>query len=230
MPNWRITYDGLSKLNFVQKYLRSITINHAYRSSFNIGSYSTNLFYLAGDDGLNYIRDVQNNFIARNEVATATINEQFSPLINVDFSFRNSFTTRLELKKNRTLALSLSNNQITEVKSDEFTVGLGYRFDEVQLIIRLGGSERELKSDLNLRADLSIRDNKTIIRKLIEDVDQPTAGQRIVSIKTTADYVLSDRFNLRLFFDRVVNNPFVASSYPTANTNFGFSIRFTLTQ
>ncbi|GAI82808.1 unnamed protein product, partial [marine sediment metagenome] len=157
-------------------------------------------------------------------------NEQFSPLINVDFNFRNSFTTRLELKKTRTLALSLSNNQITEVKSDEFTLGLGYRFDEVQLIIRLGGSERELKSDLNLRADLSIRDNKTIIRKLIEDVDQPTAGQRIVSIKTTADYVLSDRFNLRLFFDRMVNNPFVASSYPTANTNFGFSIRFTLTQ
>ena len=230
MPNWRITYDGLSKLGFVQKYFRSITINHAYRSSFNIGTYSTNLFYLEGENGLNYIRDVQNNFIARNEVATATINEQFSPLINVDFSFRNSFTTRLELKKNRTLALSLSNNQITEVKSDEFTVGLGYRFDEVQLIIRIGGSERELKSDLNLRADLSVRDNKTIIRKLIEDVDQPTAGQRIVSIKTTADYVLSDRFNLRLFFDRVVNNPFVASSYPTANTNFGFSVRFTLTQ
>jgi len=116
MPNWRITYDGLSKLDFVQKYLHSITINHAYRSSFNIGTYSTNLFYLEGDDGLNYIRDVQNNFIARNEVATATINEQFSPLINIDFNFRNSFTTRFELKKNRTLALSLSNNQITEVK------------------------------------------------------------------------------------------------------------------
>lgn len=230
MPNWRITYDGLSKLDFVQKYLRSITINHAYRSSFNIGSYSTNLLYLEDDAGLNHIRDVQNNFIARYEVATATINEQFSPLINVDFNFKNSLSARAELKKSRTLTLSLANNQITEVKSDEFTLGLGYRFDEVQLIIRLGGTERELKSDLNLRADLSVRDNKTIIRKLIEDVDQPTAGQRIVSIKTTADYVLSDRFNLRLFFDRVVNDPFVASSYPTANTNFGFSIRFTLTQ
>lgn len=230
MPNWRITYDGLSRLDFVQKYFRSVSISHAYRSSFNIGAYSTNLLYLEDEDGLNHIRDVQDNFITRDEVATATINEQFSPLVNIDLNFKNSLTARVEIKKSRTLALSLSNNQITEVKSDELIIGLGYRFDEVQLIIRLGGSERELKSDLNLRADLSIRDNKTIIRKLIEDVDQPTAGQRIVSIKTTADYVLSDRFNLSLFFERVVNNPFVASSYPTANTNFGFSIRFTLAQ
>jgi cell surface protein SprA len=85
-----------------------------------------------------------------------------------------------------------------------------------------------MSSDLNVRADFSIRDNRTIIRKLEENVDQITAGQRVVKINFNFDYVLSDRFNLRLFFDRIVNKPFVSLSYPTANTNIGFSIRFTL--
>jgi cell surface protein SprA len=136
----------------------------------------------------------------------------------------------VEIKKSRTISLSLANNQITEVLNNELVIGLGYRFEDVQIIIRTGGVQRDLKSDLNVRADFSIKDNKTLSRKLIEDVTQAVAGQRILSIKTTADYVLSDRFNLSVFFDHMFTNPFVARTFPTANTNFGFSLRFTLVQ
>ena len=93
-----------------------------------------------------------------------------------------------------------------------------------------GGGQKAVASDLNVRADLSIRDNRSIIRKLAEDFDQITAGQRVFKVNLTFDYMLSDRFNLRLFFDRVMNKPFVSLSYPTANTNIGFSVRFTLAQ
>ena len=31
-PNWRITYDGLSKLKFFQKFLQSFSLSHGYRS------------------------------------------------------------------------------------------------------------------------------------------------------------------------------------------------------
>ena len=143
----------------------------------------------------------------------------------------NNLTSRFEIKKSRSLALSLTNNQLNEVSSNEFVVGGGYRFSEVPLIFNLqGGGQRALTSDLNVRADLSIRNNRTIIRKLVENFDQITAGQRVIKINLTFDYILSDRFNLRLFFDRVMNKPFVSLSYPTANTNIGFSVRFTLAQ
>jgi len=46
----------------------------------------------------------------------------------------------------------------------------------------------------------------------------------------TADYVLSDRFNLQIFADHNMNNPFVANTFPTSNTSFGFSLKFTLAQ
>ena len=82
--------------------------------------------------------------------------------------------------------------------------------------------------DLVTRLDMSIRDNKTIIRKIIENQNQPTAGQKIISIKFSASYNLTTKFTIRGYFDRVVNNPFISTSYPTANTNAGVALRFQL--
>ena len=145
-------------------------------------------------------------------------------------NWKNSMTTRFEWRKSRTVTLNLTSNQVTDARINELIFGAGYRFDNVQIILKTGGGQKALKSDLNVKFDLSIRDNKTLARKLVEDVNQPVVGQRIFSIGATADYVLSDRFNLQIFADRSMNNPFVANTFPTTNTNFGFSLKFTLVQ
>jgi len=156
--------------------------------------------------------------------------ETFSPLINMDIMWYSDLTTRAEIKKSRSLTLSFANNQLTEVLSDEYTVGLGYRFTQMDLIIKTKNSQQAYSNDLNIRADISFRKNKTVLRKIVEDDDQITAGQSAFSIKTYADYMLSDRFQMRVFFDRVLNNPFTSLSFPTSNTNVGVSFRFTLAQ
>jgi len=230
MPNWRITFDGLSKFEFIQRVFRSINLSHQYRSTFQIGSYTTNLNYLENTYGVSSIRDLQNNYIQQYEINVVSINEQFSPLINIDMNWKNSLTTRFEWRKSRTVSLNLTSNQIADARTNELVVGAGYRFDDVQIILKTGGGQKVLKSDLNLRFDLSIRDNKTLARKLIEDVNQPVAGQRVFTAGLTADYILSDRFNLQIFADHTMNNPFVAQTFPTSNTNFGFSLKFTLVQ
>ena len=139
-------------------------------------------------------------------------------------------TTRAEVKRTRQLLLAFSNNQVTETLSNEYTMGIGYRFTQMDLIIKTKNSQRSYSNDLNLRADLSYRKNKTVLRKIVEDDDQITAGQSAFTIKTTADYMLSDRFQLRVFFDKVLNNPFTSLSFPTSNTNIGVSFKFTLAQ
>lgn len=230
MPNWRITFDGLSRFPFVQSVFRSINITHQYRSIYQIGSYTTNLKYFGGDNGLSNIRDLQKNFVQKYEINVVTVSEQFSPLINVDLNWKNNLTSRFEWRKSRTVSLNLTSNQVTDYRVNELVFGAGYRFDDVQIILKTGNGQKVLKSDLNVRFDLSIRDNKTIARKLIEDVNQPVAGIKVLSIGATADYVLSDRFNLQFFADHTMNNPFVANTFPTSNTNFGFSLKFTLVQ
>jgi cell surface protein SprA len=230
MPNWRINFDGLSKFEFVQRVFRSINLMHQYRSTYQIGSYITNLNYGADADGITRLRDLQDNFAQQYEINVVTINEQFSPLINVDMNWKNSLTTRFEWRKSRTVTLNLTSNQIADARINELIFGAGYRFDNVQIILKTGGGQRALKSDLKLQFDLSIRDNKTLARKLVEDVNQPVVGQKEFSVGATADYVLSDRFNLQIFADHRMNNPFVANTFPTSNTNFGFSLKFTLVQ
>lgn len=230
MPNWRLTFDGLSKFEFVQKAFRSVSISHQYRSIYQVGSYVTNLNYEVDGSGINRIRDLQNNFIQQYEINVVTVSEQFSPLINVDLNWKNNMTTRIEWKKSRTVALNLTSNQIADARINELVFGAGYRFDDVQIILKTGGGQKVLRSDLNLRLDLSIRDNKTLARKLVENVNQPVVGQKVFTVGATADYVLSDRFNLQVFADHTMNNPFVANTFPTSNTNFGFSLKFTLVQ
>ncbi len=230
MPNWRLQFDGLSKFELVQKWFRSINISHQYRSTYQIGSYTTNLNFAAGSNGVSNIRDLQNNFIQEYEINVVSINEQFSPLINIDMNWKNSLTTRFEWRKSRTVALNLTSNQIADQRRNEIIIGAGYRFDDVQIVIKTGGGQRAFKSDLNLRLDLSIADNKTVARKLVENVNQPVVGQKIFTAGLTADYVLSDRFNLSFFADHTMNDPFVANTFPTSNTNIGFSLKFTLVQ
>ncbi len=231
MPNWRINYNGLQKIEFFQKFVKQLNIIHSYKSTYSVGSYSTNLFYDPDEqDGLNYIRDLQLNFLPDREIGGVSISEQFNPLISLDLQMNNSFTARLEMKKIRNLSLSFNNNQMMENRSDEYVIGAGYRFQQVPITIKTQGTKKKFQSDLDVRANISLRDTRMIMRKLEEDVDKLTSGVKAFVIGFTADYTLSSKFRLRLFFDQNLNKPHVSSSFATTNTKLGFKLQFTLTE
>jgi cell surface protein SprA len=230
-PNWRITYDGLTKIEFFKKYFKTISIGHGFRSTFSVGSFTTNLLALQNPNAT----DQTGNVIPQLNVLMASISEQYGPLINVDMTWKNSLITKFEIRKNRDLSLSLQNSQITEVNGREITIGSGYIVNNVELPFKIAGSTKKIKSDLNIRCDISIRTNKTVVRKIPiegETLFDPilSAGQRNISIKTSADYIVNTRFTVRFFFDRIMNTPFISNQFPNSNTNFGLSLRFTLNQ
>ena len=223
-PNWDATYDGLTKIAFFEKMFRTFTVKNSYRSTFNVSSYQTNLLYVKGGG----VKDDAGNFIPERQIAVITIQEVMRPLLGFDATLKNSLLAKFEYNRDRNLSLSLTNNQVTEVRGKEFVIGTGYRFKDVKFPFAVGGTTP--KSDLNLRVDLSLRDNATVIRKIQEEQNQVTAGQNIISIKTSADYVINQRLNLRAFYERVINTPVISTSFPSANTNAGISLRFTLAQ
>jgi cell surface protein SprA len=230
-PNWRVTYNGLSKIKFFQKYIRSFDITHTYKSTYKISSYTTNIDYKEDENGISWFRDeLEDNFISEYQVNSVTLEERFSPLIGFNITWKNSLITKFEIEKSRLLNLSLTNNQLIENYKDEFTIGLGYRFDKMDMILGSGRNSKKMSSDLNLRFDLSIRDNIALIRKIEDNSAQLTSGQKITTVKFTADYVLSDRFNMQVFYDRNLTNPYISTSYPLTTSNFGVSFSFSLTQ
>jgi cell surface protein SprA len=232
MPNWKISYDGLIKIKFLEKYCRSIVISDAYHSTYNIGNFISTPDTSHSDFNyvLSTLRDLQNNFIPKMNITAVSITEQFAPLFGIDVNLKNSFSGKLEFKRSRTLALSIANSQIIETNTNEVVIGSGYKINNFTLIKTAAG-QKGYKTALNLRADFSIRDSKTIIRPL-DTSPTASAGQDAVSLMISADYILSKNFNMRAFYDRKVNTPLVTGSggYPTVNSNIGISMRFSLTK
>ncbi len=237
-PNWRITYDGLTKIPAIKKYFKQFNLSHTYRSNITT-NYINNLNYSADAQGRPTSLDQSEfpNFISQRQINTVTITEQMSPLLGFDMTINNKKKNepqlKVEYKRDRTIALGLTNYQITETKGNSIVFGVGYKIKDVPNPFgRAKGSKLPIKlldkTDINIRVDFTIRDNSTLIRKIAEMQNQVTAGQRLYSIKTSADMNVSDKLTIRFFYDHQITQPKISTSFPTSNIATGISLRFSL--
>jgi cell surface protein SprA len=192
----------------------------------SVSGLQTNLNATFDNNGDATSRDINNNFLADRQIQNVTVTERFSPLIGFDATWNikgQGLITKFEFKKDRSATLSLNNNQVTEVTGTEWVIGTGYKFVKVKLPI-----ERLPESDVNIRVDLSVRDNLTVIRKIVENTNDATAGQRVFSIKSSADYNVSKNLTVQLYYDQVINTPKVSTAFKTGNMSCGLRLRFNL--
>ncbi len=232
IPNWRISYTGLSKFAWAKKIFTNVNITHGYNSTFTVNSFQTNLDY-AGGGGLfdpSKKDSISGNFFTRFNMPSIVINEQFAPLIGVDLTFKNGITTRFDYRNSRTLTVNFADYQLIENKSTQITVGAGYRVKGLKLPIKIKGKKLRLDNDLNFRFDFSYRDNITINHRIDEPRPQVTGGTRTISVDPSIDYVVSNRLNIRIFLNRTRNIPRISSGFPTTNTRAGIMLRFSLGQ
>jgi len=230
LPNWRLKYDGLTYYDFAQKYFKRVTVNHGYRSTYTISSYQSNSAYEEiGTTGLTDVQDELTGtyFVTEYLTDAVIIDEKFVPLIGIDLRWKNDLSTRFEYKRSRNLTLNFGNNTLTELLRKEYVLGFGYKVPDLEIPVVIQGNQRVFKSDLDLNFDLIYSDNYAVIRRIKEEDNQLSAGQKNMSIKVSADYNL-DKVILSVFYDRLVNTPRVSTSFKTSNTHIGFSLRFNL--
>jgi cell surface protein SprA len=166
-------------------------------------------------------------------VPNITIQEQFDPMIEVDMTFTNQLTTRVEFKKSRTLSLSLIDYQLAENRSTEFTVGLNWRKKGVPLFkngFRIFGKDIKLDNDVTFRFDFSLRDDATANSKLDQGTSFGTAGQKVIRIAPSIDYILNKRVSLKFYFEQNRNIPKISNAFPITNTRGGLQVRVSLAQ
>jgi len=251
-PNWRVSYDGLSKGNLFKNRVKRFSLNHSYRSTMTT-SYVTNLSYEADDLGrpVAFDQSAFGNYINERQYNQVTISEQMNPLIGVDVTLKakgkNEPQFKVEMRRDRTINFGLTNNQITETKSNALVIGTGYRIANVpNPFLRTRGKlpiQMLQETDVVLRLDITVRDNSTVIRKLdpfavVQGTDpgqlnrenQVTAGQKVASIKFSADLEVSRKLILQAFFDEQLTRPKVSTSFATTNVKSGIALRFNLTQ
>jgi len=155
-----------------------------------------------------------------------SIKESFSPLVKVDMKWRNSILSKVEVKKTRTIGLNIGGASVTENNTWDFVLGGGYTIKDLEIPnVEIKG--RKLKSDLNLRLDISIKSTSLTMLQ-IDQNGQTTSGGLITAIKLSGDYKVSAKVTARAFYDQTINTPYIQSSFPSSTTKGGVSIRFTL--
>ena len=194
-------------------------------------------------------------------VSTVSINESFSPLLGVDATFQNDLTAKLEYRTTRVLNLSMTSVQINESRSNDLVVGLAYKLKDFNLFGMGGSRKvkkaqsrkkagdtsdssnssntsstsssrsRGVNHDLNMRLDISFRQQAAITRDIASGTSSASSGNSALKISFMADYTLSRLLTLSAYFDRQTNTPLLSSSsYPTTTQDFGLSVKFSLTR
>lgn len=223
LPNWRINYNGLSKIESIKKYFSNITITHTYNSLFSFANYTSELRFnefASPQIGIDFVPEFQ--------VGNVSIVENFSPLAGVNLALKNNWNVRFEYRKTRMVNLLVANQQLTENRRDEISVGVGFRAREVVLPVRYRGKRVLLENDLNFMMDVSVMDNVMIRRDLTTPLSEPTQGSNTLSIRPTLDYMINEKINLSIFLDHRTNKPRTSLAFPTSLTEFGFRMRYNL--
>ena len=262
LPNWSITYSGLSNMTFFQNIFKSVNLRHTYKSVYAVGaysSYSTFMEYMG--DGMGFILDKTSGSTVPipssiYNVSQVSINEAFSPLLGIDFTLRNNMTFKLDYRTTRVLSLSMTSVQLNETLSKDFVIGCGYKINDfsfsgrnkrlVKTRSRGNGdneddknksksssknSKKSINHDMNLRLDLSLRNQAAISRDIREGNSSASSGNKAFKLSFSAEYTVSKLLTMSLYYDTQTNTPLLtSSSYPTTTHDFGLSMNFSLTR
>ena len=231
LPNWKITYNGLSKLPIINKIFSNFVINHAYTGTMSMNGFSSNLLYndLYGLGFPTFIDSTSHNLVPFFQVPNVTISQAFNPLIGFDVAFKNNLTAKFEIRKSKIESLSLIDYQIAETASNEYVVGFGFRKKGVKLPFKVLGV-RKLKNELIVKMDLGLRDDKSSNTFLADNINVVSRGQQVLRISPSVDYSVTQKLTLHFFFDRQQTIPYVSNSYPTTTTRGGLTLRFIFAQ
>ena len=226
IPNWRINYKGLMQFDWFKTHFRSFTLEHRYNATYSIIGFSNNLLYNSTDPYSE--TDLNGNYQSEQLYNGINLVEEFSPLLKVDMKMRNSFSLRAEVRKDKAMNLNLNNNTLTEIRGIEYIIGLGYRFNDVRFKLKTGETSTTFKGDINLRADIGIRNNSTVIRSIDIENNQVTGGQKLISFKFIADYALNSSMLASFFYDQNSSEFLISTTFPRKSVNAGISFRYTI--
>jgi cell surface protein SprA len=223
VPNWSIKYNGLMRFDFFKKNFKRFSLQQNYRASYTINAFRSNFEFDKNPNGV----DASGNFYNETIMSNVNLVEQFNPLLRMDFELKNSLKLLTEIKKDRALSMSFDNNLLTEVKGIEYIIGMGYRIKDVVFSSKLADNPTGIiKSDVIIKADLSYRNNKTIVRYLDYDNNQLAGGQNIWSLKLTADYSFSKNLTAIFYYDHAFSQAVISTSFPLTNIRSGFTMRY----
>ena len=122
MPGWTVRYSGLSDWPLVKRAVESLSLNHSYNATYDVGF---NSISTAGDSTSINVAGARLNYVeAPFEPQSVQIQEQFQPLVGVDVTWPFGLQTSLEW--NRRITTALRGTNVVERTTGEVSGRLSY--------------------------------------------------------------------------------------------------------
>ena len=232
LPNWRISYNGLTRIPLFSKLFKSFELTHSYQCAYKVDNYDSFSDWVSIGNGLGFTQDVLTGGAIPSSpynISSISLTEAFAPLIGFNATFYNDITVNMNYEAKRTLSLNSSAGQLIENTQSSFGLGATYKIANFNKVLKIKSKQQNVNNELSLSFNVKMSNNMALIRKYETRTAQATNGTRTWSINFKADYVVSKRINIGAFFDYNTNTPLVSpNSYPTTNSNYGLSINMTL--
>jgi cell surface protein SprA len=239
IPNWRLDYAGLSKIPALKEIFQTVSLNHAYNSSYSVLNFSNSLQYSdvpisnpVEDYNVRTFGGLRNSsgvLVPVYVIQNVIISEQFAPLIGINVLTKSKVSMKFEYKTKRDLSLNVSNAQITEMLGTDWSFDLGFTKNNMRLPFKENGRTITLKNDVTFKLTMSLQDTRTILRKL-EGESAITNGNVNFQLRPNVSYIANKKLTVQGYFDYNTNEPLVSNSFPRATTRAGFKILYNLAQ
>jgi len=132
-PDWRITWQGVEKLiPIIGEKMSRASITHAYKGTYRLGWQLNTLEDQEQSQSLGGIFTVF-DFRDRYEPSAITVEQRFSPLIQLNITWKSALKTDFGFDRNRITSLALSSKTVTERVSKGFKFNLNYTFRRVRI-------------------------------------------------------------------------------------------------
>ena len=132
------------------------------------------------------------------DISTVSINESFSPLVGLNFTFNNDMTLKMEYRTTRVLTLSMTSAQLNETGSKDIVLGWGYKIADFKIASLFRG-----KSASQQQA----RNSKSKKKNSRDDDERDADGKRNAQNSTNSKNSRSNfAHSLNLRFDFSLRN------------------------
>ena len=235
LPNWQLDYNGLANVGWFKRKFSAISLTHRYTSTYSVGNFVSSLDYTnpfeLNINNMLYplssrIND-QGYLVPVYVMSTIKFEEKFAPLVGFNATTKSKITLRLEYAQDRSVGLNLSNSYVAELSNKDFTIGMGFTRANMLVPFRVQGRRVRLPNDLKFQMNLTVRDTRTIQRKLDAET-VVTQGFVNFQFRPQISYNVSKKLNLNMYFDKMFNNPLVSNSYYRSTVAAGVQVRFSL--
>ncbi|MHA8066793.1 cell surface protein SprA [Aquirufa sp. ROCK2-A2] len=247
LPNWKVDFNALNLLPVITKKFSSFTINHMYSSTYNVGNFVSSLEY--GQFYTDYLNLTLNSLLyplsSRFEtkkmadgteinslipvyvMSTISFTERFSPLIGINAITKSRVSLRVEYNQDRNVGLNLANSQVAELSNKDVTFSIGFTKANMLIPIKINGKALRLPNDFRFNVNLTIRDTRTLQRKLDAETII-TQGFINFQFRPQISYAVSNKLTVTAYFDKMFNNPLVSNSFYRSTIAGGFQIRYSI--